>query len=529
MKRLRFTSPLILLFTVMGLCSCKPTERTATDNIAGGNRAKQQVENTQTPTAKEEPVKKCPVGLLNVHTAYQEYEPIRPWEKGAQQDAWAMGVYLGKGTLLAPAKGMSQATFTEISLPDMSRTVPAKVLKVDDDLGLALLSVLHKEDEDIFRGMPELKISEPIGIGGKVQLRALIQGEIPVDVELVAESASLTGAGVPLLTMRSQVPLPHAMSVGLPALTNGRLTGIVMNFNADSQTVGLLNAEMICRFLEQAPRNTGVPSMGLSFSPLDDPVFCKYLKIDPKQGGLYVSEVAPLGAGAAAGIRKGDVLLAIDGKPLDKRGKFHHPIYGMLDADIRSLKPQGESIVLDISRDGERKQISVKQNRDAVEKGPVCYEKAGVQPRYVMWGGMLFLPLTNNYLSALKKRASNLPLSFLRAKEHLEDMIKAGQQDLVALTIVIPTPATLGYESLGFCIVEAVNDTPVTSFAQFAELLDTETPDGITELSISHAPYKIYLDRKTVEKSNTVLSETIHKLRNLNNSPAAPLAPTSHS
>ncbi len=522
MKRLRYITPLILLLSALSLCSCKPTPRTARDHArhAARGTASQQHQTAQqtAPTAqdpKQPGARSCSAGLLDVHTAYQEYEPVRPWEKGTQQDVRAMGVYLGKGQVLVPAKGMSQATFVEISLPDMSRTVPAKVLKVDDDLGLALLTVLHEEDADIFKNLPVLEVGDPIGIDGRVRLHALVQGEIPVDVELVAESASLTAAGVPLLTMRSQSPLPHGMSVGLPTLKDGRLTGLVMNFNAESQTVGLLNAEMLRRFLEQSPNNTGVPVVGLSFAGLDDPVFCKYLKLDPKQGGLYVSEVVPWGAGAKAGIRKGDVLIGIEGIPLDKRGKFHHPIYGMLEANIRSLKPQGETITLDISRNGHVLHLSVPLNRDAIEKGPFCYEREGTRPRYAMWGGMLFQPLTENYIRALKKRATNLPLSFIRANEQKEELLKNGRQEVVALTLVIPTPATLGYESLGFCVIDAVNGTPVTSFAQFTELLDAETPDGITELAISHAPYKIYLDRKTVEMCNELLRHnSIPKLRN---------------
>lgn len=534
MKNLQYTIPFVLLLSMMSLSDCKPTPRTVHDRPAGQEAQQGQpvavtaTHTEQEPTRSEES-RECPVGLLSVHTTYQEYDPIRPWEKGTPQVASAMGVYLGDNRLLTAAGGMSRATFVEISLPDMSRTVPAKVLKVDDDLGLALLSVLHESDKDIFENLPALDIGEPIRIGGKVRLHALVQGEIPVSTELVAESAFLTGTGIPALTTRSQSPLPHDMSVGLPALRDGHLTGMVVSYNGENQAVNLINAEMLQRFLEQSPENTGVPVVGLSFASLDDPAFCRYLKLDPGQGGLYISKVAPLGAGAAAGIRKGDVLTGIEGMPLDKRGKIHHPIYGTLNADMRSLKPLGESVVLDISRDGTEMHIPVQLNRDAIEKGPFCYERGSAEPRYAMWGGMLFLPLTGNYLNALKEKASNLPLSFLRAKEQTEEIIKAGRQDVVALTLVIPTPATLGYESLGFCIVEAVNGTPITSFAQFVELLDTDTPDGITELSISHAPYKIYLDRKTVERSNAVLSGTIHKLRNLNSSPAAPSAPTPHS
>ena len=85
---------------------------------------------------------------------------------------------------------------------------------------------------------------------------------------------------------------------------------------------------------------------------------------------------------------------------------------------------------------------------------------------------------------------------------------------------MIPTPATLGYDTLGFCRVTHVNGVEVRSFKHFADLLDTPTPDGTVSLSIDRAPYTIYLDRKVVEESNDALRRrVIHTLRRVSSEP----------
>ena len=184
---------------------------------------------------------------------------------------------------------------------------------------------------------------------------------------------------------------------------------------------------------------------------------------------------------------------------------------------IRSLKPLGEKLRMGISRNGEYREITVDLNRDNMEKSPIPEERANKAPRYIMWGGLLFQPLTENYLDELRGEGNGgLPLPFLKVKEKVKEIIKEGRREVVALTLVIPTTATLGYDSLGFCTVEKVNDKAVQSFARLAELLDEPTPDGITKISINHPPYEIYLDRKSVDAANDVLRRrSIHQLRRM--------------
>lgn len=518
-------------FPIMGcmlLLACKPTPRTATEKSKSDPPA-EQVATPETGDTKPgqadtpQPQAETAVGLLYVGSTRQDFNRIRPWEKKNTNTGHFMGVYLGGGRVLTVGKAARAATYVELSLPDHTRTVPARVLKYDEDLNLALLTVEHEQDASIFDHMPEHALGEPLSIGGKAELWTMINGVIPMHVAVEVESADEEG-GMPRLNLRSLKPLPSGMSDGLPVLQEGRLVALVDDYDTSEQALQCVNAELIRRFMEEKPESElGAPILGISCTHLDDPVFSKYLKLNPEQGGIYVSELQPAGAAAQAGIRKGDVVVAIENLPLDKLGRCEHPLYGLLDAAvvIRCLKPMGESISLTISRDGKEQTISVPLNRNAVEKSLFPPEKPGVPPRYIMWGGLLFQPLTDTYLTELRKQSNSLPLPFLEAQDQEEKLAAEGRHELVALTLVIPTPATLGYDALGFCVVEKVNGTPVTSFAQFAELLDAPTADGIITLTINRPPYNIYLDRQAVESSNDAIRRrAIPRLRQMGESSA---------
>lgn len=492
----------LLLIALSGLtiAACKPTPRTAITPLK-----------VSPPTVEESPAERPAPGLLNITSTRQDFNLTRPWEKQRANTNNFKGVYLGNRRVLTVGKAAESATYIELSLPDKTRTVPARVLKHDPSLNLALITVQHPEDASIFDSLTAHETGAPLALGSSAELWALVQGVTPVCTAVSVESTHENGL-LPHIEMRASTPLPMDMANGLPILQDGRVVAIVNSHARDQQQLTCTNAELIARFLDEASGGNDVPVIGAAFTRLDDPAFRRYLKLAPEQGGIYVSKVLPGGAAQAAGVCEGDVITSVDDMPLDQLGRCKHPLYGLIPAPLvlRSIKPVGAQITLGISRNGEQLSIPVQLNRDAVDKALMPEEQPGVAPRYIMWGGLLFQPLTKTYLAELKRRANNsLPLALLELDDHLAEYMDEGRSELVGLTIVIPTPATLGYDSLGFCMVKAVNGKVVHSFDEMAELLDEPTEDGITELSLNRSPYTIYLDRQTVEASNDSIRRRI--------------------
>jgi PDZ domain len=75
-----------------------------------------------------------------------------------------------------------------------------------------------------------------------------------------------------------------------------------------------------------------------------------------RDDGVEIMGVSPSGPAQAAGLRKGDVLVAIDGKPLRRAGEVA-PSRQLVD-HLRSVKP-GQTVKLDYLRDGKRQSATV--------------------------------------------------------------------------------------------------------------------------------------------------------------------------
>lgn len=476
-----------------------PAEPTAGEPTATPEAA------TPQPTPAEQPAPAADVAptplncLLSVRCVYHSYNLIRPWELDEGDESTCCGVYLGKGMVLVPSRDMANATYVELSRTDGSTPVPARVAYCDLGLGLALLTPVHDADASLFANMQPLPVGEPQSVGDSAEMWGTINGVTPQKVSAVAESAAAKGSSLALVCKLAHIPSLDERR-GAPLVKEGKLVGIAA-FRRDEQTIESVNADLIRRFLEAAPVGSGVvnsvPVLGVELSPLTDPVFRKYLKIGKEQGGMYVNKVLSGSAAEQAGIAAGDVLTAVEDQPIDVMGNCSFPRYGTLPAGdcCRWLKKPGEMLTLTVSRDGVAREVQVPLNRDACDKALLREMKPGSRPPYVVWGGLVFQPITRDLYDEVM-RVAGAPLPFLRLVKEEQKLREAGVTEPVAITMIVPTPATLSYESLQCNIVREVNGKPVRNFAEFKALLDEPTESDIVSFTISSAPYTIYMSRK---------------------------------
>ena len=506
------TLSLLTLVAVL-FCGCKPTERTALKKKRLEQQAAQVVAPPQNEVAPEPSAPEPPPApaepadcLLVVESTLQEFNHMRPWEKETPRESRALGVYMGEGRVLTPGRVVRAATYVELKLPDGSRSVPARVVRYDEEMNLALLTVANETDASFFDLRTALPLGEALNRGDQAQFAGLLNGVEPVHVDLQAESAG--GDSVPLMVMRAARPLPEGLTAGSPVVRDGKLSALGLGYKKQEQLLQVVNAELIQRFLTQ--EQPGVPVLGLRLTPLDDPVFRKYLKLDASANGLYISKVMPGSAAEEAGVKVGDVLTALEGMPLDNQGRCNHPRYGLHHAAVllRGMKDQGQELQLTLSREGETQHVSVKMDRKAIESSLFRPQKTGTQPRYIMWGGLLFQPLTSTYVNELRNRNNGLlPLELQMLELAQEKLQEEGCSEIVGLTYVLPTAATQGYDELRFCRLIAVNGQPVKNFEELPELLDAQTENGIICLEFNKAPYAIYVDRAAVDAVNSQLQQ----------------------
>lgn len=466
-----------------------------------------QSQDTEEVTTAAPAVADASSSLLSIALTVQDYNRLMPWEKKNASSSRLNGVYLGNGRVLTLADSLPIANYVEISLPDSSRTVPARVLRYDSDLNLGLLVVDSPEDATIFENRTALELGSALDRTDKAQLCCTLNGTQPVAIDLQGEIGT-TDRGLPRLQMRADQAVPGNYGHGAPVVADGKLVGISAGYHSSARQLKVINAELIYRFLNAAEETRqGVPMMGVNMVELTDSVFRRYLKLSDDRSGVYLSEVHPTGAAAAAGLKKGDVLTSVEGLKIDNRGRCELPGYGMIDVGVvvRYLKPLGQTLALTYCRDGQEFEATLPLNRDAEEKALIRTEAPGAAPRYLVWGGLVFQPLTSNYLEALRAEAKALPTEFVKIQAEAEELQKRGMKELTALTIVVPTKATLGYDTCNFAVVEKVNGAEPLSFEEFVTMLTKPTESGLVEISINKPPYRIYMDHAAAAAANDEL------------------------
>lgn len=512
----------ILSLAALSLCACKPTPRTAYDTRRKPADTQQQpLQNTVPPEEAPTPEVKQSTeeALLIINVTRQGYNRLTPWEKQPTATRRLAGTYLGNGMVLTYGKALQNATYTELSLPDGTRTAPARIVSYDDDLSLALLTIANEQDASIFDTRKACALGEPMLRNQTAELWCALNGSEPLSVPLLAQVGTV-GDNLPRLSLQANMAVPELYAYGAPVIKDGKLVGMSAGYESTGRKLAVINAELLRRFLERpAGAATGTPTLGIELATLEDPVFRRYLKLQEGQTGVYISKVNPVGAAATAGLHEGDVITAIEGITVDNLGRCNIPIYGhtAIGVAARYLRPVGDTLQLTISRSGEQLDVTVPLNTDAKDKALLATERPDKAPRYAVWGGLVFQPLTDTYKQALSAQArGTLPVEFLEPEERSETLREQGIRELTALTLVIPTPATLGYDSLGFCVVEKVNGKTPHDFSEFVRLLDEPTADGLIEFTTNKPPYKIYMDSNTAAAVNDNLRRgAIPNLRRL--------------
>jgi len=440
--------------------------------------------------------------VVRVETTSQSWNPGQPWERRGPRHRRGLGALIGSGLILTTSEMAADATFIKFESTDGTRTATASVHAVDYEANLALLVLADaKKDDTFFEGMVPLKLAEDPAIGTPLDIVQVEDNGRTVLTRGSLHSVDITSSFLSdhfFLTLEIKASMQSAASsYTLPVLRDGLLAGILTSYDSKDQICDVIATEIVRQFLEQSKEGgaSGFPSLGISATRTDDPLFRKWLKLPDSAGGLYVNKVRTGSSADAAGIKKGDVILSIDESAIDRRGYFQSPLYGPLFWShlIRGSKIAGDTVTLGLWRDGKPTALKATLNRRDRDSELVPNHMFGQAPPFLVKGGFIFQQLSEPLLKAFDKDwESKAPLNLLDTFLNPDDYDK-DRNHIVFLSGVIATPATLGYERINNLIVSKVNGKPITDMAALIAAFD-EPVDGLHSIEFDDEDFPIYLD-----------------------------------
>ncbi|MEI6713091.1 MAG: PDZ domain-containing protein [Verrucomicrobiota bacterium] len=442
--------------------------------------------------------------VVRVNVTSQAYDFSRPWSKRAPVSKRALGAVLQGQRVIVTAECVANATYIELESADGERKQAASVESVDYEANLALLKT---DGSDFLQGMPGLAIA-PARIGDTLSV-----WQLEANGNLMISKGQMTTAEVTrypidesaFLVYRVSVPLQmRDASATLPVIHDGKLAGLMLRYEASSNLLDLIPAPVVEHFLKDTARKPyeGFPRMGLSFSPTRDPQLRHYLGLDGTKGGVLVTQTLPKGPANSAEIQKGDVIVEIDGTPIDADGNYQDSDYGRISLGhlVTTKHFEGEGIPIKIIREGKPLQKTIhvaRRHPETFLSPPYVFDSA---PRYFVLGGLVLQELSRTYLKEFGNDWTHkAPPELLNIDRTQSELQSEDQTRVVFMSRVLPSDVTIGYEELRHQVVRAINGVSLKSLQDVPTALK-QVRDGVHSIELAGDPHQIFLDAKSVEE-----------------------------
>jgi S1-C subfamily serine protease len=394
-----------------------------------------------------------------------------PWKMKSYGSAVGSGAIIKGNLILTNAHVVSNATFIQVQKENDPVNYEAEVLFIGHDCDLALLKV---KDKNFFTGtmylelgeIPELKTTVatygyPIG-GERISITEGVLSRI--EIGLYSHSKKLA-----LLMIQTDAAI-NAGNSGGPVMQDGRIVGIAFQAMADSSNIGyMIPTPIIKHFLEDIKdgRYDGFPDIGILTETLINTGYREYLGLDKGRTGIIVTHVIQKSS-ADDKLKKGDVILSIDGNIIANDGSIPYGDGRILFSMIADQKQIGESLNVEILRDNRIMNVSIVLGE--IPARIPWFNEFETLPRYYIFGGIVFQPLNREFLECWDKWWFKADRRMLYNFFYVErDNIRPEISEFIIINQVLPDSANSYISDMHDSIVVAINNRKIKKLEDVIE------------------------------------------------------------
>ncbi|MEL6185758.1 MAG: serine protease [Myxococcota bacterium] len=407
--------------------------------------------------------------MVKVYATTQNPNYDTPWMGTAPSSSTGSGVVIGRGQVLTGAHVVANATFVQIQKLDAPSKVIARVAAVSHDLDLALLEVTepgYLAEVPVAKLGPLPKIQDRVSVvgypvgGEEVSITEGVVSRIEVQEYAHSQRCALA------VTVDAAI---NDGNSGGPVVLENAVVGIAFQTREGAEAIGeIVPVPLIEHFMTAVAegRRTSLPGIGVRTMKLENPVLRRRLGLGPDDGGVLVTGVA-YGGSASGHIRPGDVLLSVNGLDVAEnatvlyRGQFRTAFDVVLgDHHV------GDVMSAAVLRDGQRVALEI-ELRDGSSLVPGSqYDRS---PTYLVFGGLVFQPLTRDFLEAWTKWWHQAPKELLHIYQ--EGLPTEARRGVVVVAQILADEVNVGYTSFSETTVSSVDGVAPRDIRHFAELL----------------------------------------------------------
>lgn len=452
--------------------------------------------------------------VVKIYTVYNRLNYHEPWQSLGQRLTQGSGCVISGNRILTNAHVVSDQTFIQVRRAGKAKKYTARVEVVSHESDLAILRV---DDETFFHGVNPLIIGDLPKIQDRVTVIGYPDGGdtlgITEGVVSRVEHREYIHGQANLLAAQIDAPINSGNSGG-PVVKDGRVVGVAfqgLNGPAYENIGYMVPTSVIRQFLKDIEdgQRDGIPELGLSMQKMENADLRHRYDLRDEHTGVLINKVYP-DSPAEGKLLSGDILLSIDGQRIENDGtiEFRQGERTYLGY-LWQLKQLGETMSFTVQRNKQQLEVAVPLTL------PIGYERLVFAKRYdqvatyFIAGGLVFAPLTLNYLDEYgseRNWAVNAPKDLLYYYLHGEP--SAERRQVVLLVKVLADELNVGYHAFVNGVITRINGRNISTIQDVVKAF-SEHSGPYHEIEDTHG-YRLVLDRNKTETHSDEILQRYH-------------------
>jgi len=420
--------------------------------------------------------------VVKIHAVHHTPDVVlRPWTKNSPQQVKGSGVVIEGKRILTNAHVVRYASQIYVQPNQSAERISARVEAITPSMDLAILKL---DDESFFDKRGTILLAEELPrVKDTVNVYGYPTGGSELSVtQGIVSRIEYTEYYYQTSGLRIQVDAAlNFGNSGGPAVSNGKLVGLVFSLIQNAQSIGyLIPVEEIQLFLNDIVdgKYDGKPQLYDYLQTVENEALRQRLGLPAGVTGVMVTE--PYRQDPNYPLQEWDVITKIGNTPIDSEGKVAVRYDLRLSALYLVQKLAKDGYVdITVFRDGKLTpmKLPVQSHRDLV----MPYLLNGT-PRYFILGPLVFSQATQDYVERtsaqrpLPASQQNSPLVTRRYDKPRFD----GEELVVVTSPMFPHRITKGYDDPERFVLSEVNGQRVKSLQHLVQLLRDDTQSQIT-------------------------------------------------
>jgi len=414
------------------------------------------------------------VKIIATHN-HPDYES--PWQRHGIHTVTGSGAIIDGKRILTNAHVVADQTLVEVQREGSGNTYTASVEYVCHSCDLALLNV---SDDAFFEGATPLKLDGLPELQSQVAVYGFPTGGETISITQGIVSRIEVDYYVHSTDRFLLVQVDAAINPGNsggPVISDGKIIGIAMQSLEHAENIGyIVPTPIIDHFLLDIKdgKLDGFPELDVFVQLMENDALREYVQLPRGQSGLLVTGI---GADPELNrvLRPGDVIMELDGYGIGRDGKINLTENIRVESShVEYLKQVGDTMKIKLLRDGKVQLTSIKLSARKLRANNKEYD---VLPRYFVFAGLVFQPISNGYLKSNRGSQyglmSYIPEYTLQGySKIIPERIQDKRKEIVVLSRVLPDAINRGYKNMEGTVVYSVNGEVIKDLKHLTKVID---------------------------------------------------------